>query len=102
MAASTTTINLLPLQIKVLRITLVGDTPLIVHQWSEKAKGHMRDKQMGKAAAKKEFKDPEQDFRDSLYVHADGRYGFPIIGFKSAASQKWPRAKPFMLMVSSP
>lgn len=85
MAATETTVTLPPLRIETIRITLVGDTSLIVHRWSEKAKKMMLDKQMKKASAGKEAKDPEQDFRDSLYVLDDGRYGFPIIGFKAAA-----------------
>ena len=85
MAASETTVTLPPLRIEAIRITLIGDTPLIVHRWSEKAKKMMLDKQMKKASAGKEAKDPEQDFHDSLYVLPDGRYGFPIIGFKAAA-----------------
>ena len=31
-------------------IHVVGDTPLIVHKWSEKAKKEIRDKQMKKAS----------------------------------------------------
>jgi len=85
MAANTTTVVLPPLQIETVNVTLIGDTPLIVHRWSEKAKKQMLDKQMKKATAGKEAKDPERDFRESLYVLEDGSYGFPIIGFKAAA-----------------
>jgi hypothetical protein len=85
MAANTTTVVLPPLQIETVNVTLIGDTPLIVHRWSEKAKKQMLDKQMKKATAGKEAKDPERDFRESLYVLEDGLYGFPIIGFKAAA-----------------
>lgn len=73
-----------------LTITLVGDTPLIVNKWSEKAKQEMRNKQMKLASQAKAAKDPEQCFRDSLYL-IDGstkenpKYGFPAIAFKSAA-----------------
>ena len=84
-ATSTTTVTLPPLQIETVNVTLIGDTPLIVHRWSEKAKKQMLDKQMKKASAGKEAKDPERDFRESLYVLEDGTYGFPIIGFKAAA-----------------
>jgi len=84
-ANSTTTVVLPPLQIETVNVTLIGDTPLIVHRWSEKAKKQMLDKQMKKATAGKEAKDPERDFRESLYVLEDGSYGFPIIGFKAAA-----------------
>jgi len=84
-ASNTTTVVLPPLQIETVNVTLIGDTPLIVHRWSEKAKKQMLDKQMKKATAGKEAKDPERDFRESLYVLEDGSYGFPIIGFKAAA-----------------
>lgn len=63
---------------------IIGTTPLITHNWSEKAKQEMRDKQMGKAKAKKEPKDPEVDFHSSKYVLPDGREGFPAVAFKSA------------------
>jgi len=84
-ASNTTTVVLPPLQIETVNVTLIGDTPLIVHRWSEKAKKQMLDKQMKKASAGKEAKDPDRDFRESLYVLEDGSYGFPIIGFKAAA-----------------
>lgn len=84
-ASSNTSVTLPPLQIASVSVTLIGDTPLIVHRWSEKAKKQMLDKQMKKATAGKEAKDPERDFRESLYVLEDGTYGFPIIGFKAAA-----------------
>lgn len=66
--ATGTTIDLPPLQVNILRIVLVGDTPLIVHKWSDKAKKMMLDKQMKKASAGKEAKGPYQDFLDSLYT----------------------------------
>jgi hypothetical protein len=68
-----------------LQITLVGDSPLISHKWSEKAKKQMLDKQMKQAKTAKEAKNPEQDYLDSLYEHPDGGYGFPCVAFKSAA-----------------
>lgn len=64
---------------------IVGDSPLIVHAWSEKAKGEMRDKQMGRAKNKKEPKDPEADYQAAFHRLPDGRPGFPCIGFKAAA-----------------
>lgn len=68
-----------------IEITLIGDSPLICHKWSDKAKQMMLDKQMKKASKGKEAKDPEQDYRDSLYHLDDGGYGFPAVAFKSAA-----------------
>ena len=49
-------------------IKLVGDSPLIMHKWSEKAKKEILDKQMKKAKTKgHDAKDPVRDFIDSLY-----------------------------------
>lgn len=73
------------IDVRRLEITLVGDSPLISHKWSEKAKKEMLDKQMKRAKAAKEAKDPEKDYRDSLYEHPDGGYGFPCVAFKAAA-----------------
>lgn len=73
------------IDVRQMEITLVGDSPLISHKWSDKAKKEMLDKQMKKAKTAKEAKDPEQDFRASLYVHPDGGYGFPAVAFKAAA-----------------
>jgi len=83
----TEVVALAPLEIKAMKLKLVGDAPLICHAWSQKAKQEMLDKQMGKAGAakKKKAKDPEQDFKDSLYVHPDGGHGFPAVAFKAAA-----------------
>ena len=48
-------------------IKVVGDSPLIMHKWSEKAKKEMLDKQMKKAKTKgHDAKDPVRDFIDSM------------------------------------
>jgi hypothetical protein len=66
-------------------VTLIGDSPLISHKWSDKAKKEMLDKQMKVAKTAKAAKDPERDYRESLYEHPDGGYGFPCVAFKAAA-----------------
>ena len=81
-----------------LQIEVEGISPLICHRWSDKAKKMMLDKQMKKAGTGREAKDPERDFRESLYVldpdqeeawyqngtEPDG-FGFPAVAFKAAA-----------------
>ena len=79
------TVELPPLELRHIVITLVGDSPLICHAWSAKAKKQMLDKQMGKASAGKEHKDPQRDYEESLYYLPDGGYGFPAVAFKAAA-----------------
>ena len=88
--AKTPIISIRPPNIDNVSFDIYGTQPLIQHKWSEKAKRQMLDKQMKKAPVGKEPKDPEQDFKDSLYLcsdgkHPDGPYGFPAVGFKSAA-----------------
>lgn len=77
-------IELPKLDIRLMEVTVIGDSPLIVHAWSEKSKREMLDKQMKKAKGAKEAKDPKADFEASLYRLHDG-YGFPSVGFKNAA-----------------
>ncbi len=69
-----------------LRIRVIGETPLIMHRWSEKAVKEMLDKQRGvKSLTKREAKDPQQDYEASMYRMPDGSgYAFPAVAFKSA------------------
>jgi hypothetical protein len=90
-------LELPPINIKQFRIRLVGDSPLIVHAWSHKAKEQMLAKQMKRAKQGRVAKDPLADYADSLYwlserpevltpeSIAEGRFGFPVVGIKSAA-----------------
>lgn len=96
------TIN--PIKLQKARITLVGDTPLIVHSWSEKAKKEMLAAQQKKKKDKKamDIRDPFAEFMDAAYwitpepeektpeafekALANGaRFGFPATGFKQCA-----------------
>jgi hypothetical protein len=81
-----------PLNIQRLQLHVVGESPLICHRWSEKARRAMLDKQMKRAQSAREAKDPEQDFWGSLYILQDNEqrdasrmiFGFPSVGFKNA------------------
>ena len=101
--ATTEVIEIRPIEIKKVTIRIVGDTPLIMHAWSEKAKRMMLEAQMGIAKGKKkEAKNPVDDFIRSMYwltpMPEDGtmesfeeaidngaRFGFPVTAFKQAA-----------------
>lgn len=71
--------------IRRVNVTIAGDSPLIVHAWSQKARQMMLDKQMGRGKQAKEFKDPDRDYEDSRYRLPDGRDGFPSVGVKACA-----------------
>ncbi len=49
------------------QIRIVGKTPIIVHRFSEKIQRQILDKMKKKAKQAKPAKDPEQEYRDSLY-----------------------------------
>ena len=73
------------MEIGMMTVTLIGDSPLLCHRFSEKARKIMLDKQMGKASAGREKKDPQKDYEESLYKHPDGGYGFPTVALKACA-----------------
>ena len=64
------------------QIPIVGTAPLIVHNWSDKAKRQMLDAQQGRKTPKV-TRDTQADYEASLY-RTDAGYGFPVIGFKAA------------------
>lgn len=67
-------------------IPIIGTSPLIVHNWSEKSKRQMLEKQMAESAtrAKKDPKNPQEDYESSRYLLEDGTDGFPSTGFKAS------------------
>jgi hypothetical protein len=78
-------ISIPPIEIKTYVLRLVGDSPLMTHAWSEKAKKQMRDKQTGEAQQKKEPKSPQRDYEEAKYILPNGSCGIPAIAFKLAA-----------------
>lgn len=62
------TINIKAFNKQFIKLRIVGDSALIVHNWSEKSKREMLDKQMGKSKTKKHpERMPFDDFARSLY-----------------------------------
>lgn len=99
-----------PIEIKKVNLHIVGDTPLIMHAWSEKAKLLMLESQMGKSKGKKKApKSPADDFIRSMYwltpmpvyddkasedekmaafeeaIENGAKFSFPVTAFKQAA-----------------
>lgn len=91
------------IEIEYFELGLVGDSPLIVHAWSEKAKKEILDKQMKVAKTRvRAVRNPVGDFIDSLYWLSEkpeepteeafeqalkngAEFGFPAVAFKAAA-----------------
>lgn len=113
MAAATkkteATVEIRPLDIRRVPIRIIGDSPLIVHAWSEKAKRMMLETQQKATKTKaKEVRRPFQDFVDSMYwlsekpagetdeelekafvkvvESGNARWGFPVTAVKQAAN----------------
>ena len=112
MAATNKTdlIEIRPLDIQKVNIRIVGDSPLIVHAWSDKAKKMMLDAQTGATKTKaKPKRDPFDDFINSMYwltekpestekafidaVNNGARWGFPVGAIKQAANSAAYRMK---------
>jgi hypothetical protein len=102
-------VELKKIEISYLPLTLIGDTPLIVHAWGHKAKQEMLDKQMKKAKAVKEARNPIADVINSLYwlegkpeemteeafvgaIKKGAKFGFRSVAFKEAAVSAGYRA----------
>lgn len=65
-----------------LRVPVIGTMPLIVHNFSAKAKRQMLDAQQGRKSPK-EARDPQAEYEAAFYRTKDG-YGFPVTAFKAA------------------
>lgn len=96
-------INITRVAIQETTIHIVGDTPLIVHAWSNKAKAMMLDTQTKATKTKdKPKRNPMDDFIQSLYWLTDkpskstqsafdtvaetAKWGFPLTAIKQAAN----------------
>lgn len=72
------------LQRSTLNVFLMGETPLIVHAWSQKARLEMLKKHMQFKIDIREAKDPYEHFLRTIYRLEDDAYGFPVVGIKEA------------------
>ncbi len=74
------------INVQQMELLLIGDSSLISHKWSDKARKQMLDKQMKKADKGRQAKNPEEDYENSLYrLPNGGGCGFPAAAFKAAA-----------------
>lgn len=103
-------VEIKPIEMKTVEVKIVGDTPLIMHAWSEKAKRMMLEAQQGKTKCKKKpVRNPVDDFIQSMYwlegkpeypddtdeescecafltaIENGAKFGFPVTSIKQAA-----------------
>lgn len=95
-------IEIKPINIVTTTVRIAGDTPLIMHRWSQKAITIIKDKQTKKAKiGAREAKNPVEDFIESIYwiegkpkeyteeafkeaCDNGARFGFPVTALKQA------------------
>jgi len=78
-------ISLKPIARAKMTFGIRGTSPIIMHQWSEKAKAMMRDKQQaGKKTRERELRKPVEEAMAATYRTEDGDVGIPAMAFKSA------------------
>lgn len=99
-------IEIKPIALETVNITIEGTTPLIVNNWSEKAKQMILDAQTGNKTKKHDIKIPFNDFMFSNYwltkmpdggendaeaeeiwakcISDGARFGFPVTGIKQS------------------
>jgi hypothetical protein len=71
-------------EIKIVELSIIGDSSMLCHRFSEKSKKQIEDKQQQEAKTAKGKRDPKAEFEASLYPLSKGKYGFPASAFKKA------------------
>lgn len=74
-------------EFKYAKVTLVGESPLLVNRFDEKSKREIEEKAMKKARLKKDFGTPEEQFKTTLYPVPGKKdtFGIPVSGVKNCA-----------------
>jgi hypothetical protein len=87
-SASTDELTVPELDLKRLRLRVIGTAPYVTHAWSEKAKKLMREAQSGQPQQgnkKKEGRKPDEEYWASIYWTEDNKPGIPARSFKACA-----------------
>ena len=78
-------IKLKPINKAVMSFTIRGTSPLITHNWDDKAKEMMRQKQQEQKKTKeREKRDPNRECMAAAYRTDKGEFGVPGLGLKTA------------------
>ena len=67
-------IKLAPINRQRIKMRIVGTSPMIQHQWDEKAKEMMRLKHAGKKTKERAIRDPEAEGKAAMYVDWENRF----------------------------
>ena len=83
-ATNNSPVKLTPIKRQIVKMRIVGTSPLIQHQWDEKALGMIRDKHAGKKTKARDVRDPQAEGEAAMYRTDKGKYGVPAMAIKSA------------------
>lgn len=88
--SATPVVQIAKVDVETLYVPIIGTSPLIVHNFSEKSRRQMLESQQGKKKVK-EIRDPQAEYQAAFYRIADenggpDRYGFPVTAFKAATT----------------
>jgi hypothetical protein len=79
------TISLKPIARAKMTFGIRGTSPVIMHQWSEKAKSMMRDKQQeGKKTKARDLRKPDEEAKAATYRTVNGDVGIPAMALKAS------------------
>lgn len=77
-------VSIKPIHRKLVRMRIVGKSPLITHAWDEKNRKLMRDKHAGSKSKNRDARDTVAEGEAAAYRKDDGRYGVPAMAIKSS------------------
>lgn len=80
-------LNIKMVNVQRIEFRIYGTSPLIVHQWSQKALKQLEKTKEEKKIDKQRAglaRTPQEDYEASMYRLSDGGHGFPAIGLKKA------------------
>jgi hypothetical protein len=79
-------VTIRPLNMQTIKLTLIGESPLVLHKFGARKKNQIRATQESSTGSKRK-KDPrdfEADFQDAMYVSEEGWYGVHAAAFRCA------------------
>jgi hypothetical protein len=87
------TIAVIPgVKTEILNTLVIGETPIIVHNFSQKGRDQYRRKQQGEASGGREHKDCIANFEGARYKLSDGTDGVPAGGLKACIVDGFDKA----------
>jgi len=72
------------LKLNIIKVKIVGTTPLLMDKFPDKVRKEILQKQSGLTKGKKQLRDIDSEFLNAIHFIEDDKIGFPAQAFKSA------------------